>query len=241
MDEQSGLDGCRDAIDKATAILFDQGRPGVLLGLDSAVHAINSALGAADRRLAQWQSALDKLPEGKAVDLGTLTKSFPGIDDHGGIFRAHLELAAPAIALKRRVVVLQAVEHARTDPGNLFENFTCALKRDQQRLDELEPGIAPAGAAGAGVGAAHRDTRHWGAVQLVRLERLAEPPPGLLPGGSISGEGAVDICRRGAPADGAPVRTPSVSDRLPAPARHGVGGTVVPQSGTPSSHAGPLM
>lgn len=197
MDEQSGLDGCRDAIDKATAILFDQGRPGVLLGLDSAVHAINSALSAADRRLAQWQSALDKLPEGKAVDLGTLTKSFPGIDDHGGIFRAHLELAARAIALKRRAVVLQAVEHARTDPGNLFENFTCALKRDQQRLDELESGIAPAGAAGAGVGAAHRDTRHWGAVRLVRLERLAEPPPGLLPGGSISGEGAVGILQDG--------------------------------------------
>lgn len=106
------------------------------------MHAINSALGAADRRLAQWQSALDKLPEGKAVDLGTLTKSFPGVDDHGGIFRAHLELATLAIALKRRVVVLQAVEHAQSDPGNLFDNFTRALKRDQQRLDELESIIA---------------------------------------------------------------------------------------------------
>ncbi|MCX4570313.1 hypothetical protein ACFYMR_06720 [Streptomyces albogriseolus] len=142
VDEHSELDGCRDAIDKATAILLDQGRPGVSLGLDSAVHAINSALGAADRRLAQWQSALDKLPEGKAVDLGTLTKSFPGIDDHGGIFRAHLELATLAIALKRRVVVLQAVEHAQSDPGNLFENFTRALRRDQQRLDALESSIA---------------------------------------------------------------------------------------------------
>jgi hypothetical protein len=140
--EQSALDGCRDAIDKATAILLDQGKPGVSLGLDSAVHAINSALGAVDRRLAKWQSALDKLPEGQAVDLGTLTKSFPGIDDHGGVFRAHLELATLAIALKRRVVVLQAVEHAQSDPGNLFENFTRALKRDQQRLDELESGIA---------------------------------------------------------------------------------------------------
>ncbi|MGW6644279.1 hypothetical protein [Streptomyces iakyrus] len=142
VDEHSELDGCRDAIDKATAILLDQGRPGVSLGLDSAVHAINSALGAADRRLAQWQSALDKLPEGKAVELDTLTKSFPGIDDHGGIFRAHLELATLAIALKRRVVVLQAVEHAQSDPGNLFGNFTRALKRDQQRLDALESSIA---------------------------------------------------------------------------------------------------
>ncbi|WP_031083000.1 hypothetical protein [Streptomyces sp. NRRL S-1831] len=140
--EHSTLDGCRDAIDKATAILLDQGRPGVSLGLDSAVHAINSALGAVDRRLAKWQSALDKLPEGQTVDLGTLTKSFPGIDDQGGVFRAHLELAALAIALKRRVVVLQAVEHAQGDPNNLFQSFTRVLKRDQQRLDALESGLA---------------------------------------------------------------------------------------------------
>lgn len=141
-DEYSELDGCRDAIDKATAILLDQGKIGVSLGLDSAVHAINTALGAADRRLAQWQIALGKLPDDKAVEIGTLTKSFPGIDDEGGTFRTHLELAALAIALKRRVVVLQAVEHAQNDPGNLFENFARALKRDQQRLDELESSIA---------------------------------------------------------------------------------------------------
>ncbi|WP_369248140.1 hypothetical protein [Streptomyces sp. R41] len=141
-DEHSELDGCRDAIDKATAILLDQGKLGVSLGLDSAVHAINTALGAADRRLARWQSALDKLPDAKPVEIGTLTKSFPGVDDHGGTFRTHLELAALAIALKRRVIVLQAVEHAQDDPDNLFENFARALKRDQQRLDELESSIA---------------------------------------------------------------------------------------------------
>jgi hypothetical protein len=140
-DERSELDGCRDAIDKATAILLDQGKLGVSLGLDSAVHAISKALAAADRRLAQWQSALDKLPAGEAVEIGTLTKSFPGIDDHGGTFRAHLELAALAIALKRRIIVLQAVEHAQTDAGNLFANFARALKADQQRLEQLESGI----------------------------------------------------------------------------------------------------
>ncbi|MFJ3300889.1 hypothetical protein [Streptomyces bacillaris] len=141
-DEHSALDGCRDAIDKATAILLDQGKLGISLGLDSAVHAINTALGAADRRLARWRSALDKLPAGEAVEIGTLTKSFPGIDEEGGRFRAHLELAALAAALKRRVNVLQAVEHAQNDPGNLFESFTRALRRDQQRLEELESGIA---------------------------------------------------------------------------------------------------
>ncbi|MFE7747914.1 hypothetical protein [Streptomyces sp. NPDC057428] len=141
-DEHSALDGCRGAIDKATAILLDQGKLGVSLGLDSAVYAIDTALGKAGRRLARWQSALDKLPDGKAVEIGTLTESFPGVDDHGGTFRAHLELAALAIALMRRVIVLQAVEHAQSEPDNLFENFTRALKRDQQRLDELESGIA---------------------------------------------------------------------------------------------------
>ncbi|MFF9850490.1 hypothetical protein [Streptomyces litmocidini] len=141
-DERSELDGCRDAIDKATALLLDQGKLGVSLGLDSAVHAINTALGHADHRLARWRNALDKLPDGEPVEIGALTESFPGVDDHGGAFRAHLELASLAIALKRRVNVLQAVEHAQGDPGNLFGSFVRVLKRDQQRLDELESGIA---------------------------------------------------------------------------------------------------
>ncbi|MFE6551716.1 hypothetical protein ACFVHS_25400 [Streptomyces sp. NPDC057746] len=141
-DERSELDGCRDAIDKATAILLDQGKLGVSLGLDSAVHAIGKALAAADRRLTKWENALDELPEGKAVEIDTLTKSFPGVDDDGGTFRTHLELAGLAIALKRRVIVLQAVDHAQSDPGNPFENFARALKADQQRLDELESSIA---------------------------------------------------------------------------------------------------
>ncbi|KQX56933.1 MULTISPECIES: hypothetical protein [unclassified Streptomyces] len=141
-DELSALDACRSAIDKATAVLLDQGRVGASLGLDSAVHAINTALSKADRRLARWQSAIDALTEGEPVDLGTLTKSFPGVDDPGGTFRTHLELAGLAIALMRRVVVLQAVEHAQSEPGNPFENFTRALHRDQQQLDERESGIA---------------------------------------------------------------------------------------------------
>ncbi|MFH9294580.1 hypothetical protein [Streptomyces sp. NPDC017520] len=141
-DERSTLDGCRGAIDKATAILLDQGKLGVSLGLDSAVHAIDTALSKADGRSTRWQGALDGLREGEAVELGTLTKAFPGVDDHGGTFRTHIELAFLAIALKRRVVVLQAVEHAQSNDGNPFENFTRELRRDQQRLDDLESSIA---------------------------------------------------------------------------------------------------
>lgn len=141
-DEHSALNGCRPAIDKATAILLDQGRLGVSLGLDSAVHAIDTALSKADIRLARWTSALDRLPDGEPVEIGTLTESFPGVDEQGGTFRTHLELAALAIALKRRVNVLQAVEQAQSEPDNLFENFTRALRSDEQRLDELEKGLA---------------------------------------------------------------------------------------------------
>ncbi len=142
-DEQSALNGCRPAIDKATAVLLDQGKLGVSLGLDSAVHAIDTALSKADIRLARWQSALDKLPGDEPVEIATLNESFPGVDDEGGgTFRTHLELASLALALKRRVNVLQAVEAAQSDPGNLFENFTRTLRDDEQRLDELESGLA---------------------------------------------------------------------------------------------------
>jgi hypothetical protein len=140
--ERGELEGCRDAIDKATAILLDQGKLGVSLGLDSAVHAISKALAAADRRLQRWNDALAKMADNKPVELGTLTKTFPGIDERDGEFRAHLQLAALAIALKRRVIILQAVEHAQMDSGNPFENFVRALKADQQRLDKLESEIA---------------------------------------------------------------------------------------------------
>ncbi|MFC8391991.1 hypothetical protein [Streptomyces sp. NPDC057238] len=141
-DEHSALNGCRPAIDKATAILLDQGKLGVSLGLDSAVHTIDTALSKADIRLARWRSALDKLPAGEPVEIGTLTESFPGVDDQGGTFRTHVELAELAMALKRRVNVLQAVERAQSEPDNLFENFARALKDDERRLDELESGIA---------------------------------------------------------------------------------------------------
>jgi hypothetical protein len=141
-DERNELEGCRDAIEKATAILLDEGKLGVSLGLDSAVHEIGKALAAAERRSVRWGDALAGLPNLKAVDIDALTKAFPGIEEEGGKFRAHLELAALAIALKRRVIVLQAVEHAQMDSGNLLENFGRALGGDQQRVDKLEARIA---------------------------------------------------------------------------------------------------
>lgn len=139
--ERSELDGCRDAIDKATAILLDQGKIGASLGLDSAVHAIGRAIELAGRRASKWAVAIDVLGD-KPVEMRQLADSFPGLDGEGGEFRAHVEMAALAIALRRRVIVLQAVEHSQADPANPFENFVRSLKADQQRVDELESKIA---------------------------------------------------------------------------------------------------
>jgi len=136
--ERSDLDGCRDAIDKATSILLDQGKIGLSLGLDSASYAISTAIERTKRRLAKWQEGMAKLPEGP-VELADLEKVFPGINDVGGLFRAHLGLARLAIALKRHVLVLQAVEHAQLDgSANPFRSFLGTLQEDERRVDELE-------------------------------------------------------------------------------------------------------
>ncbi|MCO4239488.1 hypothetical protein NG702_19125 [Pseudarthrobacter sp. MDT3-28] len=138
--ERNELDACPEAIDKATSILLDQGRVGLSLGLDSASHAISTAIAATRRRLKKWQAALDALPDGP-VEVDALTKPFPGFNEDGGTFRAHLEIARLAIALKRRVLVLQAVEHAQQDTNNPFQSFIGSLREDERRIDELESGI----------------------------------------------------------------------------------------------------
>ena len=136
--ERSELDGCRDAVDKATALLLDRGKVGASLGLDSAVHAISIATQNAEHRVKKWESALDHILEDDHVDVTELDAAFPGISEDGGEFRAHLELAALAIALKRRVVVLQGVEAGQSDQENPFENFVRSLRDDQQRINDLE-------------------------------------------------------------------------------------------------------
>lgn len=135
--ERSELDGCRDAIDKATALLLDRGKVGASLGLDSAVHAISTAIQNADRRAKKWEAALNSFV-GSRVDVSELEAAFPGVCGEGGTFRTHLELAALATALKRRVVLLQGVEAGQSDPDNQFENFVRSLNADQQRVLDLE-------------------------------------------------------------------------------------------------------
>jgi hypothetical protein len=138
--ERNELDGCRDAIDKATALLLDRGKVGASLGLDSAVHAISTAIQNADRRARKWELALGSFA-GKRVEVSDLEAGFPGVCGDGGTFRAHLELAALAVSLKRRVILLQGVEAGQSDPDNQFENFVRSLNDDQQRILELEARI----------------------------------------------------------------------------------------------------
>ncbi len=139
--ERDALNGCVDAIEKATAVLLDQGRVGQALGLDSASHAISTAMSKAEARLSNWRSKFAKF-DGPRVELPQLKEAFKGIDEEGGEFRTHLEIAALAVALKKRVIVLQAVEHAQLNEGNAFSNFTRALRNDQARVTKLESGIA---------------------------------------------------------------------------------------------------
>lgn len=136
-DERNKLDGCRPAIDKATAVLLDEGLVGLSIGLDSAANIIDTAVAAARNRADTWRKSLERL-QSTGAESDDVEKAFPGISHHDGEFRAHLRLAALAITLKRRVAVLQAVEHAQLSNGNRFPRFVESLDRDQAAVDRLE-------------------------------------------------------------------------------------------------------
>lgn len=135
--ERDQLDGCRSSITKATAILLDRGMIGEALGLGPAVYAIETAVAAAKRRVVQWTESLDGMPD-EPVELAKVKRLFPGITNSHGELHAHIELARAAIAMKRRVIVLQAVEHAQLNPDNAFERFIGILQQDQSDIDELD-------------------------------------------------------------------------------------------------------
>lgn len=135
--ELDRLTGSSRAIDKAAAVLIDEGRIGHSLGLDSAVNTIDTAIETAARRAASWRAKLGSFPD-VGVEVGDLKKAFPGIEDDDGQFRAHLRLASLAVTMKRRVAVLQAVEHAQAAPDNTFPRFTSMLAGEQFAVDALE-------------------------------------------------------------------------------------------------------
>lgn len=139
-DERNNLDGCRSSIDKASAILLDRGSIGEALGLGPAVYTIETAVATAKRRVGRWKRTLDRLADGR-VELNELNQLFVGLADENGEFHAHLELARVAIAMKRHVIVLQAVEQAQLNLDNTFERFVKVLKQDQDEVDQLDSEI----------------------------------------------------------------------------------------------------
>lgn len=138
--ERNALNACVPIIETASAVLLDEGKVGAALGLDTAVFQINVGLATAETRLNAWEAALDGFKDGR-TELGPLNKAFSGIGGEGGEFRAHLELAKLAIELKQRVLLLQAVDQAQSDPGNLFERFTRTLKQHGNRVVVLQERI----------------------------------------------------------------------------------------------------
>ena len=140
-DERSDLDSCRDPIEKASAALLDKAPIGHTAAIGHAVDKVNTAIATFQRRLKEWQGSLDGFGD-RPVEIAPLRKAFDGIDKDGGRFQAELELGEFAIALKKRVIVLQAVEQAQLSPGNPLENFVHALKVDQERVLKLESEVA---------------------------------------------------------------------------------------------------
>lgn len=139
--ERDELLASSKAIEKATAVLLDQGKVGLSLGLDSAVHKIDTAVEAATRRADGWLRTLDSF-EGKRVSVELLKEKYPGIERTTGEFRAQLRMASFVIAMKRRVAVLQAVEAAQGSPGLTLPRFTTLLKLEQAGVDDLEYRLA---------------------------------------------------------------------------------------------------
>lgn len=141
--ERNQPDGCRDAIDKATSVLLDQGKIGQSLGLDSASHEISTAIAAARTRLKKVAGRARRTPRGAGGADGT----------DGGIPRYHGREQFLQRALGDREVghCLEAQaaswccrrsSHAQLDGTvNPFKSFLSELRSDEQRLNDLESNI----------------------------------------------------------------------------------------------------
>jgi hypothetical protein len=137
--EMAAINGAMPALAKATSLLVDEGRLGASLGIDSAVNAIDTALARARQRSQRWHQDVSRLSQQATVE--QIEKSFPGVKDGDGRFVAELRMAGLAIAAKRRIMVLQAVEHAQINQGLSLKRFLAEIEREATALDELEAGL----------------------------------------------------------------------------------------------------
>jgi hypothetical protein len=137
--EMADINGAMPALAKATSLLIDEGRLGAALGIDAAAHAIDTAIALAEHRTKHWLQDVSRLSQRATVD--QIEKSFPGVKDGDGRFVAELRMAGLAIAAKRRLMVLQAVEHAQINQGLSLKRFLAEIEREATALNELESSL----------------------------------------------------------------------------------------------------
>jgi hypothetical protein len=138
-EEMADINGAMPALAKATSLLVDEGRLGAALGIDAAAHAIDKAVERAKHRTKGWLQDVSRLSARATVD--QIEKAFPGVKDGDGRFVAELRMAGLAIAAKRRLMVLQAVEHAQLNQGLSLKRFLAEIEREATALDELESSL----------------------------------------------------------------------------------------------------
>jgi hypothetical protein len=137
--EMAAINGAMPALAKATSLLADEGRLGAGLGIDAAANAIDTAIARARQRTQRWLYDASRLSERATVD--QIEKAFPGAKDGDGRFVAELRMAGLAIAAKRRLMVLQAAEHAQLNQGLSLKRFLAELEREATALNELEASL----------------------------------------------------------------------------------------------------
>ena len=137
--EMAAINGAMPALAKATSLLVDEGRLGAALGIDAAVNAIDTAIARAEHRAQRWLGEVSQLSQKATVD--QIEKAFPGVKDGDGRFVAELRMAGLAIAAKRRIMVLQAVEHAQINQGLSLKSFLAEIGHESTALNELEASL----------------------------------------------------------------------------------------------------
>jgi hypothetical protein len=137
--EMAAINDAMPALAKATSLLVDEGRLGAALGIDAAANAIDTAIARAEHRAQRWLGDVSQLSQKATVD--QIEKAFPGVRDGDGQFVAELRMAGLAIAAKRRIMVLQAVEHAQINQGLSLKSFLAEIEHESTALNELEASL----------------------------------------------------------------------------------------------------
>jgi hypothetical protein len=137
--EMAAINGAMPALAKATSLLVDEGRLGAALGIDAAANAIDTAIARAEHRAQRWLHDVSQLSQKATVD--QIEKAFPGVKGGDGRFVAELRMAGLAIAAKRRIMVLQAVEHAQINQGLSLKSFLAEIEHEAAALNELEASL----------------------------------------------------------------------------------------------------